>query len=209
MTWDPLHLPDQHGKTFVVTGGNAGIGYFAAEQLARAGGHVVIASRNPDKVAIAQAAIRGEVPDASLGFVRLDLTSLASVRDAAAELSALPRIDAIVLNAGVMSMPGKKETTEDGFPPMIGSYLGNFALTAGILNSSEPGRIVHTSSGFVRRAKLDISDLTAPPRSAGLEYTRRCGVWSARARSRARGLQSGLPPTRMPPAGNSSSQRVR
>src|SRR3954469_25674776 len=114
MTWDPLHLPDQHGKTFVVTGGNAGIGYFAAEQLARAGGHVVIASRNPDRVAIAQAAIRGEAPNASLGSVRLDLTSLASVRDAAAELAALPRIDAIILNAGVMSMPGKRETTEDG-----------------------------------------------------------------------------------------------
>jgi NAD(P)-dependent dehydrogenase (short-subunit alcohol dehydrogenase family) len=48
VTWDPRHLPSQVGKTFVVTGGNAGIGYFTVEQLAAAGGRVIIAARNHD-----------------------------------------------------------------------------------------------------------------------------------------------------------------
>lgn len=115
--WNPEQLPDQLGKTFVVTGGNAGIGYFAAEQLARTGGHVVIASRNPGRASLAQQAIRTRVPDASTGFVRFDLASLTSMKEAAADLSELPRLDAVVLNAGAMSAPEKGETTRDGFPP--------------------------------------------------------------------------------------------
>lgn len=172
MTWDPLDLPDQTGKTFVVTGGNAGIGYFAAEQLARAGGRVVIASRNPAKVEIAKAAIREQVPGASLGFVKMNLTSLASVRDAAAELAALPHIDGLILNAGVMTLPARRETTDDGFPLLIGSYLGNFALVAGVLNAASPSRIIHTSSGFVRRTNRMVGDLAARPGIAVVEYTR-------------------------------------
>jgi len=172
MTWNPLELPDQTGKTFVVTGGNAGIGYFAAEQLARADAHVVIASRNEQRVAKAHEAIRAEVGEASLGFVQFDLTSLASVRDAAAELAALPHIDGLILNAGVMSKPGREEVTEDGFPMMMGSYLGNFALVAGVLSGAHPGRIIHASSGLVRLARVDVGDLTAAPRHANVEYTR-------------------------------------
>ncbi len=171
MNWNPLELPSQHGKVFVVTGGNAGIGYFTAEQLARAGGHVIIAARNASKAQTAQTSIRSEVPGASLGFVRVDLTSLASIRAAATELAALPHLDAIILNAGVVSPPHKGETTEDGFPPLIGSYLGNFAFTALLLRASDPGRIIHTSSGYVKNS-VDVSDLTAPPRGTMVEYAR-------------------------------------
>lgn len=170
-TWDPQHLPDQHGKTFVITGANAGIGYFAAEQLARAGGHVVIASRNPDRARAAQDAIRGQVPDAHTGFVVFDLTSLASIHTAAIELAALPRLDAVFLNAGVVSAPRQGETTHDGFPPLIGSYLGNFAFVAHLLSHANPGMIVHTSSNYVKN-KVDISDLAAPPGSTMTEYAR-------------------------------------
>ncbi|HWM33784.1 MAG TPA: SDR family NAD(P)-dependent oxidoreductase, partial [Pseudolysinimonas sp.] len=56
--WDPQNLPDQTGRTIVVTGGNAGIGYFTAEQLARAGARVVLASRSEAKARTAIAAIR-------------------------------------------------------------------------------------------------------------------------------------------------------
>lgn len=169
-TWNQ-HLPDQHGKTFVVTGGNAGIGYFAAEQLARAGGQVIIACRNSDRARTAQDAIRSQVPDARTGFVAFDLTSLAAVRTAALELAEFPRIDAVILNAGVMAASRKDETTADGFPPLIGSYLGNFAFVAHLLNHAEPGRVVHTSSNYVR-ASVDVTDLTAAPGSTMAEYAR-------------------------------------
>lgn len=169
--WNPRDLPSQHHKTFVVTGGNAGIGYFAAEQLACAGGHVIIASRNARKAEIARDAIRGQVPGASVEFVHFDLTSLASIRDAAADLATRARLDAVLLNAGVMSAPTRGETTDDGFPPLIGSYLGNFAFIALLLGSSDPGRIVHTSSGYVRRT-VDVSDLSAAPRGTMAEYAR-------------------------------------
>lgn len=171
LAWNPLALPSQAGKTFAVTGGNAGIGYFIAEQLARAGGHVLIASRNPERARAAQEAIRGQVPGAHLGFVAFDLTSLSSVRAAAQELAAFPRLDAVILNAGVTTAPRKGETTYDGFPPLIGSYLGNFAFIAQLLAESNPGRLVHTSSNYVR-ASVDVSDLAAPPGSTMSEYAR-------------------------------------
>ncbi|WP_245605682.1 SDR family NAD(P)-dependent oxidoreductase [Promicromonospora kroppenstedtii] len=82
-TWDPAHLPDQTGRTHVVTGATAGIGYFAAEQLAAAGAHVVLASRSATKLATAVAAIEREVPGARLDTVVIDLASLASVAGAA------------------------------------------------------------------------------------------------------------------------------
>ncbi|UAJ79323.1 SDR family NAD(P)-dependent oxidoreductase [Leifsonia sp. ZF2019] len=169
--WDPAQLPDQHGRTFVVTGGNAGIGYFAAEQLARAGGQVVIAARNPDRVRAAQDAIRDHAPDVLTRFVRFDLTSLASVRDAAAELAGLPHLDAVILNAGVMTAPKEGETTKDGFWPLIGGYLANFAFIAHLLNRAGPDRIIQTTSNYAR-SNIDVRDLTAPPGPTMREYGR-------------------------------------
>ncbi|MHA7987725.1 SDR family NAD(P)-dependent oxidoreductase [Rathayibacter sp. CAU 1779] len=169
--WDPLHLPSQRGTTFVVTGSTAGIGYFEAEQLARAGAQVIIAARNEQKARIAESAILSQVPDASLDFVPFDLASLASVRDAAAELAEGPRLDGVILNAGVVSAPKPGEVTDDGFPPLIGGYLGNFAFVAHLLDAADPGRIVHTSSGYVT-SSVDIGDLADPPRRTMAEYAR-------------------------------------
>lgn len=164
--WDPLHLPSQAGKTFVVTGGNAGIGYFISEQLAGAGAHVVIASRNPQRAAAARQAIAGQVPGASLGTIPLDLSSLAGIARSAAAISALDRVDGVIENAGVMAMPARASTTEDGFELMFGAtYLGNFALSALVLPAlaRTPGsRLVTTGSGLVDRARADLTDLAAP-----------------------------------------------
>jgi hypothetical protein len=76
--WDPNHLPRQRGKTFVVTGGNAGIGYFVSEQLAAAGARIVLACRSPQKADVAARSIRAHAPEADIAVVRLDLSSLAS-----------------------------------------------------------------------------------------------------------------------------------
>ncbi|WP_022885542.1 SDR family NAD(P)-dependent oxidoreductase [Glaciibacter superstes] len=179
MTWDPDQLPDQTGRTVAVTGATAGIGYFAAEQLAGAGAHVVLASRNAAKLEVAKEAIREQVPGASLSAVVIDLTSLTSVARAAEELAALPRLDGILLNGGMVTMR-RGETTADGLPLMMGSHVAsNFALVAGILPTlGETGRehgtsarIVHTSTGFVRRFAFEVDDLMRTPRMSIAAYT--------------------------------------
>ena len=168
MVWDPRDLPSQAGRTFVVTGGNAGIGYFISEQLAAAGGRVVIACRSAAKADAAIAAIRARHPRALLEHVTLDLSSYASVRSAAARLSQLDRIDALIENAGAI-MPAKtRQTTVDGNELMFGTnHLGHFLLTALLypaLQRTPGSRIVTMGSGATRLTKPLIGDLQSERR---------------------------------------------
>ena len=131
MTWTPARLPDQSGRTFVVTGGNAGIGYFTAEQLAGTGAHVVLASRDTRKAGLAAMSIRGQVRGASLNVLELDLASLESVRTAGDVLRAYGSLDGLVLNAGVTSGPNPREESPDGNELTLATnFIGHFALTA-------------------------------------------------------------------------------
>ena len=131
MTYSPGALPEQTSRTFVITGGNAGLGYFTAEQLASTGAHVVLAARNSERADAAVRSLRALVPGASVDTVPLDLTSLASVRAAGARLADYGRIDGLVLNAGITSGSRRRELTGDGFETTFQSnYLGHFALTA-------------------------------------------------------------------------------
>ncbi|NUS03097.1 MAG: SDR family NAD(P)-dependent oxidoreductase, partial [Nonomuraea sp.] len=59
--WDVRRLPRADGRTVLVTGGNAGIGYFVAEQLAGAGAAVVLGSRDSAKAQAAADSIRERV----------------------------------------------------------------------------------------------------------------------------------------------------
>jgi NAD(P)-dependent dehydrogenase (short-subunit alcohol dehydrogenase family) len=155
--WDPARLPDQHGRTAVVTGGNAGIGFGISRQLAAAGARVVLASRSPEKAQAAIAAIRAETPGASLGFVRLDLASLDAVRTAAAELRALGTIDVLVNNAGRTDTVRERRTTEDGIELVMGTNaFGPFALTALVAPSlADDGRVVWLGSLSTRMVRAD------------------------------------------------------
>jgi len=166
VTWDPRHLPPQTGKTFLITGGNAGIGYFAGEQLAVAGGRVIIAARNRDKADAAMGSIRSRVPRAQVEFVFLDLTSLASIRDAAAAITALGPIDAVVNNAGLVISPPRRRVTADGLELLVGgNALGHFALTAQLFPALAPaGRVVGLGSMSTRMVRLDPSDLLSERR---------------------------------------------
>ena len=98
--------PTQSGRVAVVTGANGGLGQETARELARKGAHVVIAARNQEKAAAAEADIRAELPDASLEVIELDLGSLASVRAAADQILAThDSLDLLINNAGLMAMP--------------------------------------------------------------------------------------------------------
>ena len=151
MAWTTSDIPDQSGRVAVVTGANGGLGLEVARQLARKGGHVVMAARDQAKGESARASIRGELPGASLELVPLDLASLASVRQAAAAiLAGHPRIDILVNNAGVMAIPERR--TEDGFEMQLAvNHLGHFALTAqllpGLLQSGDARVVSVTSTG--------------------------------------------------------------
>jgi NAD(P)-dependent dehydrogenase (short-subunit alcohol dehydrogenase family) len=147
--WTAADIPDQTGRTFIVTGANSGLGASTARRLARAGASVVLACRNLAKGEAAAATMPGEVE-----VRQLNLADLASVR---AFAEGVEHVDVLVNNAGVMAVP--KNTTADGFEMQIGTnHLGHFALT-GLLLPVITGRVVTLSSGAHRLGKIDLEDL--------------------------------------------------
>jgi len=159
--WTTADIPDQTGRTAVITGANTGLGYETAAALAAKGAHVVLAVRNLEKGKAAADLITRATPGASVALQELDLTSLDSIRAAADELRANhDSIDLLINNAGVMMTP--KATTKDGFELQFGTnHLGHFALTNLLLDRvvAVPGsRIVTVSSQghrFVRGIRFD------------------------------------------------------
>jgi NAD(P)-dependent dehydrogenase (short-subunit alcohol dehydrogenase family) len=149
--WTVGDIPDQTGRIAVVTGGNTGLGYETAKALADHGATVVLACRDTAKADRAAQRIGG-----GTSCVRLDLASLTSIRDAAAQLrSQVPKIDLLVNNAGVMMKGDAK--TEDGFELQFGTnHLGHFALTGLLLDlmTRVPGsRVVTVSSPVYVRGR--------------------------------------------------------
>ncbi|MBB3036527.1 oxidoreductase [Hoyosella altamirensis] len=144
----------------VVTGANSGIGYFTAVELARAGDSVVLACRNEQKAAAAADEIRAEIPNADVESAKLDLASLASVREFADSQSG--SLDLLINNAGVM-MPPRRLETADGFELQFGTnHLGHFALTAlllpRLLEAAEPRVVTVSSLAHRQRRQLDFED---------------------------------------------------
>jgi NAD(P)-dependent dehydrogenase (short-subunit alcohol dehydrogenase family) len=148
--WTAADLPDQSGRTVIVTGASSGIGAITARELARVGARVVLAVRDVGKGERVAATITGETE------VRpLDLTSLASVR-AFAEAWSGP-IDVLINNAGIMAVPEAK--TADGFESQIGTnHLGHFALT-NLLIEHVGDRVVTVSSTAHKLGRMDLTDL--------------------------------------------------
>ena len=159
--WTTANIPDQTGRTAVITGANTGLGYETAAALAAKGADVVLAVRNLDKGTEAARRIEQGTPGAQVTVQELDLTSLDSVRAAADELrSNHESIDLLINNAGVMFTP--RSTTKDGFEWQFGTnHLGHFALTNQLLDrvlAATGSRIVTVSSQghrFVRGIRFD------------------------------------------------------
>ncbi|OIK23679.1 short-chain dehydrogenase [Streptomyces malaysiense] len=162
LSWDVHRLPPAEGRTFLVTGGNAGIGYFTAEQLAATGAVVVLGGRDRAKGEAAMASIRSRVPGALVRHLRLDLADLSSLPAAVAGLD-LDRLDAVVHNAGVALDDPPRRVTEDGHELMFGTnHLGHFALTrwlAPLLTAAPAARVVTVGSFAARSERLDLGDL--------------------------------------------------
>src|SRR5919201_508505 len=159
--WTTADIPDQTGRTAVITGANTGLGYETASALAAKGAHVVLAVRNLEKGKDAAALIAKRNPATDVSLQELDLTSLESIRAAADQLrSNYDSIDLLINNAGVMMTP--KSTTKDGFELQFGTnHLGHFALTNLLLDRvlAAPGsRVVTVSSQghrFVNGIRFD------------------------------------------------------
>ncbi|ELZ11790.1 short-chain dehydrogenase/reductase SDR [Natrinema thermotolerans DSM 11552] len=161
MGWTADDIPDQSGRTIVITGANSGIGLEATRELARNGATVIMACRSTERGADAADGIREDIPGADLRVEACDLGDLASVRDFAARLE--ESIDVLINNAGVMAIP--RSETDDGFETQFGvNHLGHFALTGLLLENlgleTEPdSRVVTVSSGVHENGKIDFDDL--------------------------------------------------
>lgn len=163
MGWTTQDMPRQDGRLAIVTGANSGIGYETALALAEAGARVILAARDEAKGRAAAERI-GHGAE----WHPLDLASLASVRAFAEAMAEREQcIDLLILNAGVMAVPTRRETT-DGFELQIGTnYLGHFALTARLwprLTATPGARIVSLASIAARRGRIDTEDLMAVKR---------------------------------------------
>ncbi|MDP2495979.1 SDR family oxidoreductase [Shimia thalassica] len=148
--WTPERLGDLKGKTFVITGANAGAGFQATRILLAKGAHVVMLNRSAEKSTAAVKALKDEFgTGAKVGFAKMDLADLASVRDAAAEvLNTVPRIDALICNAAIAQVP-TRELTKDGFESQLGTnHYGHFVLCGMLFDRLDEahGRIVVVAS---------------------------------------------------------------
>ena len=109
--WTARDIPVLAGRTALVTGGNIGLGFRSALELARKGAAVTIACRSLDKGEAAAERIRAEIPDARLDTVALDLTEPASIEECAGEIAhRAERLDILLKNAGVVNLAKLRHT---------------------------------------------------------------------------------------------------
>src|SRR6476646_10493630 len=120
MAWNPKDIPNQSGRTFIVTGANGGLAVETTTALASKGGTVIMACRN-----VAKAQPIADRIDGDVRVEQLDLADLASVREFADKTG---EFDVLINNAGLMNIPFSR--TKDGFETQFGvNHLGHFALT--------------------------------------------------------------------------------
>jgi NAD(P)-dependent dehydrogenase (short-subunit alcohol dehydrogenase family) len=167
MSWSWNSIADLKGKTFVVTGGNSGIGFATAEALAAKRARVIIGSRSEERAAKAIATIRSQHAGADIAALPLDLASLASVHAFASRLAVeSSRVDVLINNAGVMMTPPAR--TEDGFELQFGTnMLGHFALTGlllPLLGQSPASRVVTVTSLGHWFGRIDFDNLNGEKR---------------------------------------------
>ena len=153
--WTAADVPDQTGRTVVITGATSGLGLASARVMAGAGARVLLAARNPEKAARARDEVAAVASGPAPEVVDLDLADLDSVRPAAADIAdRVDALDVLMNNAGVMALPLAR--TAQGFELQMGTnHLGHAALTGLLLPTllaAERPRVVTTSSNAHRWA---------------------------------------------------------
>ena len=152
MTWDERHVPDQSGRTAIVTGANSGLGYENSRALAAKGAHVIMTARDLEKGEAAMVQILAQSPDGSVELRQLDLADLESIESFANSVRKdFDGLNLLINNAGVMAIPEAK--TADGFEMQFGTnHLGHYALTAQLLPLlvNAPGSRVVTVTSTAR-----------------------------------------------------------
>ncbi|MCB0910996.1 MAG: SDR family NAD(P)-dependent oxidoreductase [Propionibacteriaceae bacterium] len=160
--WDPQHIGDLTGRTYLVTGANGGIGYYASAQLLEAGASVILAGRNPAKLDAAAAALvtSGAAPD-RVQRVAIDTSSIASARAAASGLDNSIALDGILLNAGLVKGPASRTLTSEGHELLFATNIaGHFAFVGSALPrlGGEAPRIVWMGSSTAIKGDYDFTD---------------------------------------------------
>jgi NAD(P)-dependent dehydrogenase (short-subunit alcohol dehydrogenase family) len=159
--WIEQDVPDQSGRTIVVTGANSGLGLETSRVLAEGGARVIMACRRIEdgrRVAAAPSFRSAQEPPE---IMELDLARLETIRRFAAQIERHRKIDVLVNNAGVMAIANQR--TKDGFEGQFGiNHLGHFALTGLLLPqllAGEGGRVVTVSSDMHRMGRIHFDDL--------------------------------------------------
>lgn len=159
------------GRVCIVTGGNKGIGNAAAHALAGMGATVILACRNPDAGEAARQAIERATGNRNVSVMPLDLASLASVRQFAADFTSThDRLNVLVNNAGIYT--SKRTVTDDGFERTWEvDYLSHFLLTILLMDALKrgaPSRIINVSSNGHQMGRIDFDDLNRERRWSGI-----------------------------------------
>ncbi|VUC26686.1 unnamed protein product [Clonostachys rosea] len=163
-------VPDLSSKVILVTGGNTGLGKQHILELCRHNpGEVWLAARNLEKAKDAVARIQKAVPNAPVKVLELDLSSFSSVKAAAATFIAqCNRLDILVLNAGLMSVP--PSTTNDGFEMQFATnFLGHALLTTLLIPTMEQTVAIQGDSSDVRVVGVTSYGYTFAPKK-GIEF---------------------------------------
>jgi NAD(P)-dependent dehydrogenase (short-subunit alcohol dehydrogenase family) len=180
MVFNPSTLPSLSGRTYIVTGGNAGIGKFTVSHLAEHGARVYLGARSGKKAAQTIREIKQTVPNADLHVLKMDLMDLQSVRAAAQTfLSKEPELHGLVNNAGIMTTPF--EMTKDNYEAQWQTnYMSHWLLTYLLLL-----KIRTTAGKFLPRDVRIVSlssmgHKSAPSRGIDFEdiNPKKGGIWS-------------------------------
>lgn len=161
--WNRSDIPDQTGRTVLVTGANSGLGYLTSLELAGRGANVIMTARDQERGRQARASILATHPNGSVELRQLDLANLDEVKEFASQLlNENRRVDILINNAGVMMPP--HSLTQQGHELQFGvNHLAHFALTGLLLPMLREGRdsrVVTLSSDLHKRGHIHFDDLT-------------------------------------------------